>query len=171
LIKWLKQRVEGKPTLFGSAASKAHIFRDRYDLIKQRILRNDQFKPPVIYRDEDGGDDVYRSHQHPQQQPQFIQLTPIKNLLGYEGRTFYLFGMLAQLKQGEWYLEDPDADVRLDLSDAAISPGIFTETSFVMVNGVYQDNHSFKVLEMVQPPPENRQDSMYDDYLTPISTR
>ena len=141
--------------MFGSAVSKALLFRDRYDLIKQRILRNDQFKPPVLYR-EDADDEMADDSN----QQQYIQLTPIKNLLGYEGRTFYLFGMLAQLKQGEWYLEDLDADVRLDLSMAVISPGIFTETSFVMVHGTYLDNHTFKVMEMVQPPPENRQNSM-----------
>lgn len=152
-------RIEEKPSLFGPAASKALIFRDRYDLIKQRIMRNDQFKPPVLY----GNNGVAEDEQEPggdDSQPRFIQLTPIKNLLGYEGRVFYLFGMLAQLKQNEWYLEDLDADVRLDLSDTVLSPGIFTETSFVMIRGVYQTDHSFKVAEMVQPPPEHRNDSM-----------
>jgi hypothetical protein len=41
----------------------------------------------------------------------------VKNLLGCEGQSFLLFGMLACLKQGEWYLEDLDADVKLDFQD------------------------------------------------------
>lgn len=123
-------------------------------MIKQRLLRNDQFRPPV-YHQAAGSSKDDSNNQH-----DYIQLTPVKNLLGYEGNSFYLFGMLSQLKQGEWYLEDLDADVRLDLSEASMSPGIFTETCFVMVHGIYLEPNLFKVNEMVMPPPEHREDSM-----------
>lgn len=35
----------------GTAEDKVDVFRFRYDMLKQRILRNDNFKPPAFARE------------------------------------------------------------------------------------------------------------------------
>lgn len=46
------------------------------------------------------------------------QLTTIKNLLGRQGGHFLLFGLLTRMEDNEFYLEDLDDKVKLDLSEA-----------------------------------------------------
>lgn len=38
--------VEANPQIFASASTKSAIYKDRYELIKQRLLRNENFRPP-----------------------------------------------------------------------------------------------------------------------------
>lgn len=47
-----------------------------------------------------------------------LQLTTIKNLLGRQGGHFLLFGLLTRMEDNEFYLEDLDDKVKLDLSEA-----------------------------------------------------
>lgn len=47
-----------------------------------------------------------------------MQLTSVKNLLGRQGQRFMLFGLLARMEDGSYYLEDLDDKVQLDLTDA-----------------------------------------------------
>lgn len=47
-----------------------------------------------------------------------FQLTSIKNLLGRQGNHFLIFGLLARMEDGAFYLEDLDDKVELDLSEA-----------------------------------------------------
>lgn len=47
-----------------------------------------------------------------------MQLTSIKNLLGRQGGHFLIFGLLARMEDGAFYLEDLDDKVELDLSEA-----------------------------------------------------
>ena len=46
------------------------------------------------------------------------QLTSIKNLLGRQGGHFLIFGLLARMEDGAFYLEDLDDKVELDLTQA-----------------------------------------------------
>jgi len=46
-----------------------------------------------------------------------VQLTSINSLVGATGGKI-LFGMIAELEQGKFFLEDLDARVQLDLSEA-----------------------------------------------------
>ena len=41
-------RAPGKPDLAGSPTSKAQFLRDRHNIIKQVVLRNENFSPPAI---------------------------------------------------------------------------------------------------------------------------
>jgi DNA polymerase epsilon subunit 2 len=50
-----------------------------------------------------------------------VQLTSIKNLLGRQGSHFLIFGLLARMEDGAFYLEDLDDKVELDLSEAVSS--------------------------------------------------
>ncbi len=90
--------------LTGKGDSKATLFIDRYNMILQRLKRSAVFS---------GAREGF-------------QLTTIDSLIGSHGKKF-LFGMLTQLKEGKYYLEDPKGTVLLDLSKAQYSSGLFCE--------------------------------------------
>lgn len=131
---------------------KAEIFRDRFDLIRQRIARNPNFRQPSHTRHTTSLDGEALASN-------YMKITPIKNLLGCHGQQFLLFGMLAALKHGVWFLEDLDADVEIDLSDlptSSHSEGIYTEGCFVLLFGEYTAENKFIAAEISMPPPETR---------------
>lgn len=127
------------------ATAKARYMRDRFNIIKQVVLRNEHFSAPAI-------PDHLRS--------EYMKLTSIKNLLGRQGNHFLIFGLLARMEDGAFYLEDLDDKVELDLSEATPQSGLFTEGSFVLVDGDYMADSRFKVNEMGYPPSEPRKDAM-----------
>ncbi|GAA5874227.1 hypothetical protein JCM1840_000608 [Sporobolomyces johnsonii] len=139
------EKAKAAPTLAPTALSKAQYLRDRFNIIKQVILRNEHFSPPT---------DVGPERQD------YMKLTTIKNLLGRQGGHFLIFGLLTRMEDGEFYLEDLDDKVKLDLSDATPESGLFTEGSFVLVDGDYTHDSIFKVAEMGHPPSERRDEAM-----------
>ncbi|GAA5849550.1 hypothetical protein JCM9279_007266 [Rhodotorula babjevae] len=139
------EKAKAAPTLAPSALSKAQYLRDRFNIIKQVILRNEHFCPPTIVDPE---------------RADYMKLTTIKNLLGRQGGHFLIFGLLTRMEDGELYLEDLDDKVKLDLSDATPESGLFTEGSFVLVDGDYTHDSIFKVAEIGHPPSERRDEAM-----------
>lgn len=108
-----------------------------------------------------------------------MKLTTIKNLLGRQGGHFLIFGLLTRMEDGEFYLEDLDDKVKLNLSEAVrpflstflhsfahLKPsqtpesGLFTEGSFVLIDGDYNHDSIFKVAEIGHPPSERRDEAM-----------
>jgi DNA polymerase epsilon subunit 2 len=105
-----------------------------------------------------------------------IKITPIKSLIGHDNEQFLLLGMLTQIEEGKLFLEDNDAYVELDISRCVShlniislfdlltylnslqksTIGLFTDNCFILVEGVYGDDHIFHVDELGLPPPENR---------------
>ena len=47
-----------------------------------------------------------------------------------------ILGMLTQMKEGEWWLEDPTGAIKLNISDASFHKGIFVESSLVLAEGL-----------------------------------
>lgn len=88
-----------------------------------------------------------------------MQLTSIKNLLGRQGGHFLIFGLLMRREDGAFCLEDLDDKVELDLSEATPESGLFTEGSFVLIDGEYTLDSIFKVNEMGHPPSERREEA------------
>jgi len=86
--------------ILGTAEEKTAMFRARYHVLLQRILRNERFTPPVFTGVK-------------QQQDRFFRLTPIKALKGRSGETFMMFGMLVQKGDGKFCLEDLDGRIEL----------------------------------------------------------
>ncbi|XP_005094411.1 DNA polymerase epsilon subunit 2 [Aplysia californica] len=129
------------PKLHGSASDKANMFRDRYTILHQRTLRHDLFTPPAL------GSTETESNK--------FQLKPIEYLVGSTAKlkNVLVLGMLAQLKEGKWFLEDPTGNVRLDFTSASFQPGLFTENSFVLAEGWYEDS-VFHIEAFGLPPPE-----------------
>jgi len=64
-----------------------------------------------------------------------------------------VLGMITQLKEGKFYLEDPTGSVQMDLSATKFHTGLFTENCFVLAEGSYDDG-IFYVNAIGLPPPE-----------------
>lgn len=121
---------------------KAHAFRERYNILVQRLLRSESFqKKPFITKSDNN-----------------YEITPIKQLYGKSSNeTFLLFGMLTQISEGHIHLEDPDELIELIISkDVARGIGLFTFNSFVLVEGYYCENRTFCVTSMASPVSEER---------------
>ncbi|KAI0051026.1 DNA polymerase epsilon subunit B [Auriscalpium vulgare] len=132
-----------RPTSLGSADSRVLSARDRLNIIKQTILRNEHFTPSTI---------PTRDREH------LLTIRSTKQLLGRPGQRFLLFGMLAHSKEGKLCLEDQDGIVELDFSELdQPSEGLFTEGAFVMVEGDYTENSTFLVIAVGHPPCESRE--------------
>ncbi|KAL5008711.1 hypothetical protein ScPMuIL_014292 [Solemya velum] len=131
-----------KPSLHGTAEDKALLFRDRYTVLQQRTQRHDLFSPAAVGTD-------------PNEHSKKFQLKPIEYLLGSTSKLgeIIVLGMLTQLKEGKWYLEDPTGAVPIDVSEANFHVGLFTENCFVLAEGWYEDG-IFHVNAFGFPPPE-----------------
>ncbi|KAK2181721.1 hypothetical protein NP493_385g04027 [Ridgeia piscesae] len=103
------------PCLHGNAETKADLYRERYTILHQRTSRHELFTPPAI-----GVATAEESKK--------FKLRPVEYLLGSTTRLgeIIVLGMLTQLKEGKWYLEDPSGAVQLDLSKAISSHILLT---------------------------------------------
>ncbi|NXY81681.1 DPOE2 polymerase, partial [Alcedo cyanopectus] len=138
-----------EPNLFGSAKDKAELFRERYSLLQQRTHRHELFTPsPVVA--------------HPDDSKSKFQLKTIESLLGNTNKVgeVIVLGMITQLKEGKFFLEDPTGVVQLDLKKSySLTPlhqfhsGLYTESCFVLAEGWYEDE-VFHVKAFGFPPIE-----------------
>jgi len=136
--------------LYGEAVAKVDMFNQRYALIQQRILRQDIFQPKLV---------TNRLGRSAQNNGGTHTITPVESLLGRSGRRF-LLGMIVQVEEGNYYLEDHTAQVPLNLSDASLlTDGFVTENSVVLIEGEAIDG-VLHVHNMGSPIVENRLDSI-----------
>ncbi|WAQ90713.1 hypothetical protein PtA15_13A112 [Puccinia triticina] len=152
-LRWSEERKvfeeptgEGsKPSLLGQPNSKISYLRDRYHTIRQVIFRNEHFSPPAV-----------AGALGEAEREEYMKLTSSNNLLGRAGQRFLLFGRISRMKDQSYCLEDLEGWVKLDLSIASATEGLFTEGCLVLAEGEYQSNETFKVLEIGHPPSEQR---------------
>lgn len=118
----------------------------RYSLVHQRLLRHELFRPIDLM--------------HSTSRTQF-QLTPIESLLGQSTReAALLLGILVQMDDASYHLEDPTGHIRLEFSQAeAVDSFFVTEHCVLLVEGVVLDD-VFYVHRLGQPLPEARVDSL-----------
>ncbi|XP_064467493.1 DNA polymerase epsilon subunit 2-like [Ornithodoros turicata] len=128
-----------KPRLFGNADSKALLFQERYKLVHQRTIRHPLFS---------GADSLSREGT--------FTLRPVEHLLGTAGgdKKVVVLGMITQLTEGKYHLEDTSGSVEIDLSKASFTGGLFTENCFVLAEGQYDDG-VFHVQTIGLPPAES----------------
>ncbi|KAF5390524.1 hypothetical protein D9757_002702 [Collybiopsis confluens] len=154
------ERAPTSATVSGSAESRVLAVRDRLNVIKQCVLRNEHFAPSTLpSRDRD----------------RLVTLRSTKQLLGRVGERFLLLGMLVRSKEGKICLEDGDGSVDLDFSRLdEPGDGLFTEGCFALVEGEYTDESRLEIVAIGQPPCESRQTarSIYGhiDFLGKAST-
>ncbi|XP_045306852.1 DNA polymerase epsilon subunit 2 isoform X3 [Leopardus geoffroyi] len=130
------------PNLFGTARDKAELFRERYTILHQRTHRHELFTPPVI-------------GSHPDETGSKFQLKTVETLLGSTTKIgdVIVLGMITQLKEGKFFLEDPTGTVQLDISKAQFHSGLYTESCFVLAEGWFEDQ-VFHVNAFGFPPTE-----------------
>ncbi|KAK2492656.1 hypothetical protein MC885_021504 [Smutsia gigantea] len=151
------------PNLFGTARDKAELFRERYTILHQRTHRHELFTPPVI-------------GSHPDESGSKFQLKTIETLLGSTTKIgdVIILGMITQLKEGKFFLEDPTGTLQLDLNKAIsftfiffnieielfsstimyqFHSGLYTESCFVLAEGWFEDQ-VFHVSAFGFPPTE-----------------
>ncbi|XP_003471850.3 DNA polymerase epsilon subunit 2 [Cavia porcellus] len=131
-----------EPNLFGTARDKAELYRERYTILHQRTHRHELFTPPVV-------------GSHPDAMGSKFQLKTIESLLGSTTKIgdVIVLGMITQLKEGKFFLEDPTGTVQLDLSKAQFHSGLYTEACFVLAEGWFEDQ-VFHVNAFGFPPTE-----------------
>ncbi|PVV03480.1 hypothetical protein BB560_002061, partial [Smittium megazygosporum] len=133
--------------LVTSSESKVELFKQRYDIIRQKLQRNDtHLRESQLGNTWDG------------------KIDTVGSLKGREGQNFVIFGMLTQLEEGLFFLEDKDQSIKLNFSEINTinftnEAGVITQDSFILVEGTLNDD-TFLVKNLIQPPPETRSNSL-----------
>lgn len=113
--------------------------RFRYTMLWQRTIRHELFSPTIS-----GTTNTAKK----------FQLKCIEQLLSANQMDeVVVLGLLTQLTEGKFYIEDPTGIVPLDMSNAQFHSGLFCEGCFVLVEGGYEDL-TLKVAGLGFPPPE-----------------
>ncbi|KAI1142568.1 DNA polymerase alpha/epsilon subunit B-domain-containing protein [Hypoxylon sp. FL0543] len=135
------ERDPSKPSLMPSASHKTTVFRNRYNVIHQRLLRNEAFQSssvastkavPALKRSASSNLTAQQTH----------KITPIANLLGRHGSNHMLLGLLSILPTGSLAISDLTGTISLDLSHAVALPedsAWFTPGMIILVDGVYEE--------------------------------
>ncbi|KAK6148239.1 hypothetical protein DH2020_019151 [Rehmannia glutinosa] len=159
-IKKLFLKYTGKLPIHGDASAKVMLYRDRFLLLFQRLSRDPHFSRPVF------GSNIsdYGS----------CQISPIQSLVGQTGKR-WVMGLISQLEDGHFYLEDLTAVVEVDLSNAIsftipinlffnmsyrITTGFFAENTIVLAEGEMLLDGIFQVKTCGFPPLEVREKSV-----------
>ncbi|KAL1199185.1 DNA polymerase epsilon subunit B [Cardamine amara subsp. amara] len=127
--------------IHGDASAKTAVYRERFMLLSQRVSRAEHFSRPAF--------DVEMS------QFDNNEISSIQSLISLRGRR-WVMGVISQLEDGHFYLEDLSASVEIDLSKYKITTGFFTENTIILAEGEMQLNGIFQVITCGFPPLEDR---------------
>ncbi|KAH3940897.1 hypothetical protein HBH53_210640 [Parastagonospora nodorum] len=128
-----------KPSLFPDPSHKTQLFRQRYHIVHQRILRNETFQAPTFSTTRSAA--LIRAGSVAAAQANTI--TPIANLLGRGGSTHLLLGMLTVSPAGALSLSDLTGTIVLDIQHARPIPetgAYFAPGMIVLVEGSYEED-------------------------------
>jgi DNA polymerase epsilon subunit 2 len=115
------------------------VFRNRYNLIHQRLLRNESFQARSF---EAAQIPSFRRSSSSLATSQSYKLTPIANLLGRNGSNHLLLGLLTIAPTGTLAINDLTGSIALDLTHAKTVPedgAWFVPGMIVLVDGVYEE--------------------------------
>ena len=132
-----------KPSLLPEPAQKTRLFRNRYNLIYQRLLRNESFQISAVTTSRSGS--LQRSSSTIATSQQSYKLTPIANLLGRSGSNHLLLGLLAISPTGLLTISDLTGSITLDIQHARPVPengAWFAPGMIVLVDGMYEEEES-----------------------------
>ncbi|MCJ1281696.1 DNA-directed DNA polymerase epsilon, subunit B [Xylographa opegraphella] len=131
------------PSLFPDPSQKTQLFRNRYNLIHQRLLRHVSFQAPTIAVSK--VQSFQRSSSAILTVQQAYKLTPIANLLGRSGSSHVLLGLLTIAPTGTLAISDLTGSIALDIQHARPIPedgAWFTPGMIVIVDGIYEEEGS-----------------------------
>lgn len=140
-----------KRSIFGDALHKVDMLLQRYLLIQQRILRQENFRARLAYTGSHLlGNDGSTSYN---------KITSVESLLGTSGVRF-LLGMIVQVEEGKYYLEDLTTQIPMNLSNTTVlNGGYITENCVVLIEGEIMDG-ILHVHNISNPTCENRLDAI-----------
>ncbi len=134
----------GSATLLPPIQHKISMFRNRYHLVHQRLMRNESFQTPS-FSTSGRPPSLLHSGSSVATLQQAYKITPISNLLGRSGSSHLLLGMLVHSAAGDLSLTDLSGSVVLDLSIARPIPANgawFCPGMIVLVEGTYEEDGS-----------------------------
>ncbi|KEF52132.1 uncharacterized protein A1O9_11758 [Exophiala aquamarina CBS 119918] len=134
--------LSGPASLLPPIQHKISMFRNRYHLVHQRLLRNDSFQTPA-FSTGNHSRSLGRSGSSAVTMQQAYKITPISNLLGRSGSSRLLLGMLVHSAAGDLVLTDLSGSVVLDLSNTRAIPedgAWFCPGMIVLVEGTYEED-------------------------------
>ncbi|KAK8792004.1 hypothetical protein WA158_005381 [Blastocystis sp. Blastoise] len=121
---------------------KTDMLRERLQIVRQRVLRNDAFCPPILEYSK---------------QP-YIKITSIESLIGTTDPCI-LLGSLYRGDKDDLYIEDLNGRVQCNISKTKWNKGIFTENCIVIAEG-YMEDDVFMITQIGFPPSESRAQSL-----------
>jgi DNA polymerase epsilon subunit 2 len=127
-------------SLFPDPSHKTQLFRHRYNLVHQRLLRNESFQTSSLSFSQNSmsnqmPSDITSVHQA-------YKLTPIANLLGRNGSSHLLLGILTISPAGNLVIGDLSGSIALDTQHARPIPeeaAWYTPGMVVLVDGIYEE--------------------------------
>ncbi len=128
------------PSFLPDPSHKTHFFRHRFNLIHQRLLRNESFQSSAVAIARQGS--LQRSSSTSATAQQAYKLTPVANLLGRSGSNHLLLGLLTISPTGLLTLNDLTGSITLDIEFARPIPedgAWFTPGMIVLVDGKYEE--------------------------------
>lgn len=125
-----------------SPFNRIHAFRERFQIINQRVLNHPLFRKPAVLR----ADQSFRA------------LTPISSLRRSEGECAVL-GLLTQPREGIFCLEDCSHSIEVEMTkETETTIGLFTENCVVLAEGVMA-GEKFRIDVLAMPPFEERSET------------
>ena len=134
------EMTKSSPSFLPDPSHKTHLFRNRYNLIYQRLLRNESFQTSAVT--DARTTSLQRSSSVAASAQQAYKIMPIANLLGRTGSTHLLLGILTVSPTGHLALNDLTGSVALDVKHARPVPedgAWFTPGMIVLVDGIYEE--------------------------------
>ncbi|KAI9820444.1 MAG: DNA-directed DNA polymerase epsilon, subunit B [Thelocarpon impressellum] len=136
-------RINTTPSLFPPPSHKTQLFRNRYNLVHQRLLRNESFQTPTVVSSRVPS--LQRSSSSMATTQNSYKITQIANLLGRSGSSHLLLGLLAISPTGTLAITDLSGSIALDLQHAKPVPedgAWFVPGMIVLADGVYQEEYN-----------------------------
>ena len=131
------------PSLLPDPSHKTQLFRHRYNLIHQRLLRNESFQTSAVAKVRTSS--LQRSSSAIAIAQQAYKLTPVANLLGRSGSSHILLGLLTISPTGLLTLSDLTGSIVLEMQHARPAPengAWFTPGMIILVDGIYEEEGS-----------------------------
>ncbi|KAI9704567.1 MAG: DNA-directed DNA polymerase epsilon, subunit B [Bogoriella megaspora] len=133
------EHTQTPPSLFPPPSHKTELFRQRYNLIHARLLRNESFQPPTLENQP-----RHKLSRSDSSLTQNYTITPIANLLGRSGTSHLLLGLITRAPTGGLLLTDLSGGINLNLQHTQPTVGVdgawFCPGMIVLVDGVYEED-------------------------------
>ncbi|CAK4034297.1 DNA polymerase epsilon subunit B [Lecanosticta acicola] len=132
--------LSSRPSMFPNPSHKTAVFKERYNIILQRLLRNPAFQAPSLSSIQPT---ISRRNKISAAERNLYKITPIANLLGRGGSSHLLLGMLVIAPTGTLALTDLSGSISLDLHHATSmqeDEPYFCPGMIVLVDGVYEED-------------------------------